>query len=225
MEALTNALSPEISPSFESRSASFVPTELRPIALKGEVETGQGGSAVTVFGTAEIAAGAGQGGDCPGSDCAERERFGAYFEHSPEALFVVNIRTDGRLVYQARNAAYAELSGLPIDTGSGGDSAEVVPERIAASLQRHYGECVDLGVAVTVEEILELGDGLRIWSMTLAPVPSNDGGLLGIVRDITEQRMLEASLRAARDAAEAPTMNGPRCLPTPVTCCGLRSMR
>ncbi len=118
-------------------------------------------------------------------------------------MFVVNLRADGELVYQARNAAYAELSGLPPDADASGDIAEAVPERIAGSLVRHYGECIDLGAAVTREEIMELGDGLRIWSMTLAPVPSKDGGVLGIVRDVTEQRMLEASLRAARDAAES----------------------
>ena len=44
---------------------------------------------------------------------------------------------------------------------------------------------------------------MRIWSLTLAPVPGSQGGVLGIARDITGQRMLEASLRAARDAAEA----------------------
>lgn len=203
VETLADCLPPEVSPSFEESIRILRPDgALALIVLKGEVETGPGGNVSTVFGTAEIAGDTGQGRDCPESDCAERERFRTYFEHSPEALFVVNLRTDGKLVYQARNAAYAELSGLPIDAGSGGDSAEAVPERIAASLQRLYSECLDLGVAVTHEEILELGDGLRIWSMTLAPVPSNDGGLLGIVRDITEQRMLEASLRAARDAAE-----------------------
>lgn len=177
------------------------------IFLDGEVEIAADGTVAGVFGTAEIADGPRQGRgielDCPESTCAERERFQTYFEHSPEALFVVSLRADGEFVYQARNAAYAEISGLPAVAAACGASAEAVPEQIAVGLMRHYRECVDLGSAVTREEIIELGDGLRIWSMTLAPVPSREGGVLGIVRDITEQRMLEASLRAARDAAES----------------------
>jgi PAS domain S-box-containing protein len=177
------------------------------IVLDGEVEIAADGAVAGMFGTAEIADGPRQGRDieldCPEGNCAERERFQTYFEHSPEALFVVSLRADGEFVYQARNAAYGEISGLPaVAAAACGASAEAVPERIAVGLMRHYRECVDLGSAVTREEIIELGDGLRIWSMTLAPVPSRDGGVLGIVRDITEQRMLEASLRAARDAAE-----------------------
>lgn len=204
VEALADVLPAEISPFFDESVRIIRPdNSVMRIILKGEVDTAPGGAFVSVFGTAEEVPGAEKGGDCPDSDCAERERFRTYFEHSPEALFVVNLRADGKLVYQARNAAYAELSGLPPDAEASGDLAEAVPERIAGSLARHYGECVDLGAAVTREEIMELGDGLRIWSMTLAPVPSRDGGVLGIVRDVTEQRMLEASLRAARDAAES----------------------
>ncbi|GEO40137.1 hypothetical protein SAE02_42850 [Skermanella aerolata] len=177
------------------------------IVLDGEVEFAADGTVAGVFGTAEIAEGPRQGrefeADCPEGTCAEREGFRTYFEYSPEALFVVSLKTTGDLVYQARNAAYAEISGLPVIAGLCGASAEAVPERISISLMRHYRECVELGVALTREEIIELGDGLRIWSMTLAPLPSRDGNVLGIVRDITEQRMLEASLRAARDAAES----------------------
>ena len=100
-----------------------------------------------------------------------------------------------------------------------------MPERIAGELTRHYQECLGLGGPVTCEEILELEDGLRIWTMTLAPVPGSSGGVLGIAQDITEQRMLEASLRAARDAAEARIGNGPPFSDMPATCCGRRSMR
>lgn len=204
VEALVDVLPAEVSLSFDESVRVIRPDgSVMRIILKGEVETAPGGAIVSVFGTAQEVPGAEKGRDCPESDCAERERFRTYFEHSPEALFVVNLGADGELVYRARNAAYAELSGLPPDADASGDIAGAVPERISGSLARHYGECIDLGAAVTREEIIELGDGLRIWSMTLAPVPSKDGGVLGIVRDVTEQRMLEASLRAARDAAES----------------------
>jgi signal transduction histidine kinase len=204
VEALADVLAAEVSSSFNEAVRVFRPDgAVMRIVLKGEVETAPGGGIVSVFGMAEEVPGAEKGRDCPESDCAERERFRTYFEHSPEALFVVNLRAEDELVYQARNAAYVELSGLPPDADASGVLAEAVPERIAGSLVRHYDECIDLGAAVTREEIIELGDGLRIWSMTLAPVPSKDGGVLGIVRDVTEQRMLEASLRAARNAAES----------------------
>jgi len=203
VEALVDVVPDEVSKDFDELIRIVHPGgAVTRVALKGEVETGTGGSVISVFGTAEVVAGTGRG-DVQTSDCAERERFRAYFEHSPEALFVVNFGADGELIYGARNSAYAELIGLPRQVVLDRNIAETVPARIAGELKRHYHECLALGGPVTWEEILELEDGLRIWSMTLAPVPANDGGVLGIARDITEQRMLEASLRAARDAAEA----------------------
>jgi PAS domain S-box-containing protein len=155
-----------------------------------------------VFGTAGQTADGGRG-EAPPSDCAERERFKVYFEHSPEALFVVRLGAGGKLIYDARNSAYAALIGSPRMAVFSRDAEDPVPERIAGELTRHYQECLAAGGPVTCEEILDLEDGLRIWTITLAPVPGSAGGVLGIAQDITEQRMLEASLRATRDAAEA----------------------
>jgi PAS domain S-box-containing protein len=203
VEALVDIASNEAKTTFDELVRFANPDGgVRFMTLRGEIETEARGHNVTVFGTAEQAADSGQG-DVPPSDCAERERFRVYFEHSPEALFVVRIGAGGNLIYEARNSAYAELIGSPRKAVFSGDVEDPVPERIAGELARHYRECLARGGPVTCEEILDLEDGLRIWAMTLAPVPGSAGGVLGIAQDITEQRMLEASLRAARDAAEA----------------------
>jgi PAS domain S-box-containing protein len=203
VEALVDEAPNEIPAAFDERIRIVHPDgAMRSVTIRGEIEIGARGRVVSVFGTAEAAAATGQG-EVQHSHCAERERFRAYFEHSPEALFAVRAGADGRLIYEARNSAYAELIGLPRGVMPGRGVDDLVPERIADELMRHCQECLDLGRAITCEEILDLEDGLRIWSLTLAPVPGSQGGVLGIARDITGQRMLEASLRAARDAAEA----------------------
>jgi PAS domain S-box-containing protein len=207
VEALVDAASDEVPTAFDERISIVHPGGvMRPVAIRGEIEIDTRGHVVSVFGTAEAAAATGQG-DVQHSgraewDCAERERFRVYFEHSPDALFAVRVGADGRLIYEARNSAYAELIGLQREVVLDRVVDDPVHERIAEELTRHYRECLDLGRAITCEEILDLEDGLRIWSMTLAPVPGSNGVVLGIARDITGQRMLEASLRAARSAAE-----------------------
>jgi PAS domain S-box-containing protein len=202
VETLVSTTHPESATIFEELIRIVNPDgAVRSVAFRGEIETDARGNIVTMFGTAGQAAAGGQGG-APSSDCAERERFRAYFEHSPEALFVVRLRSDGKLIYEARNSAYAELIGSTRKAVFSKDADDLVPERIAGELMAHYRECLALGRPITREEIVALEDGLRIWSMTLAPVPGIDDGILGIAQDITEQRMLEASLRAARDSAE-----------------------
>ena len=136
-------------------------------------------------------------------ELAESEvRFRTYFENTAEALFVVRVEPDGVLRYETSNPAHEKLTGYPRCTLAGRQPHEVLPPSTAEAVAGHYRDVAATGVAQRFQHTVELARGTLDLDTVLMPVRDTAEGritrLIGGVRDITEQRRMEARLSHAQ---------------------------
>jgi two-component system cell cycle sensor histidine kinase PleC len=134
------------------------------------------------------------------------ERFSGYFNHSPEALFVVRVEPDGRLIYEAQNPVHGERTGLASDELLGKTPEECLDAARAEQVTQHFHACVAARTPIRYVEELDTAGGRVSWDTTLVPMRDPAGDIvriLGSSRNVTEQRRVEAELVFAKDQAEA----------------------
>jgi len=124
----------------------------------------------------------------------------AVFESSSDVIYAKD--RAGRMLYA--NPAALALIGKPARQVVGRTDREFLEDAAAAELVMANDRRIMLsGVAEEVEETVPLPDGtVRIWASRKVPYRDSQGkvvGLLGISRDITARKQLEAELRASRD--------------------------
>ena len=120
----------------------------------------------------------------------------AYFDHSPDALFVVAVAPDGRLTYESVNRTCELLTGLAAATVLGQEPASVFGADVAAAVEQRYRACIASGQTSVYQETRLLPAGRRDWHASLCPVRGPDGAVVRIVgsaRDMTEQNQREAA--------------------------------
>ena len=128
--------------------------------------------------------------------CCE-QKFRSYVEVSPLGIFVV----DGEGRFYEVNRAGAELFGYQPFELLGKPMTVLLTEESREAALRHFEAVKTVGLADD-ELPLRRKDGSVIWvKVVAAPLP--DGGFVAFKQDMTQRRMLETSLAAARDAAEA----------------------
>ena len=124
----------------------------------------------------------------------------AYFDHSPDALFVVAVAPDGRLTYQNVNRTCESLTGLAAAAVLGREPAAIFDAEAAASIERRYRACIASGQTSAYEETRLLPAGRRDWHAILCPIRGPDGAVICIVgsaRDMTEENRRQAAQRQA----------------------------
>jgi PAS domain S-box-containing protein len=114
---------------------------------------------------------------------------------------------DGQLRYVLVNAAYARASGR-----SEADFIGRTPRELFAPLNDNIehilvadARVLREGVTVVQEDVLDIGQGKRRYLVSKSPIVLADGsrGVLAVIRDVTEEREREASLRQAMERAQA----------------------
>ena len=109
---------------------------------------------------------------------------------------------------QFANPATLALIGKPLDQVLGKTDAEFLDDALAAkSVMENDRAIMDSGSPADIEEVVPLPDGTRrIWSSRKMPNTDADGvvvGLLGVSRDVTEQKLAWERMRSAYDVAAA----------------------
>jgi PAS domain S-box-containing protein len=153
------------------------------------------------------------------------EEYETIFENAQDALFFVDVeRTDGEremrdeggdeieFVYRRTNRAHEEQTGFPSETVVGKTPRELTGEEAGAEIAANYRRCVEEGETITYEEELDLPAGEKVWQTKLSPVVI-DGEvtqIVGIARDITEQRERERTLETFHDATRELVSAGSR---------------
>lgn len=122
----------------------------------------------------------------------------AVADGTSDAVFVKDI--EGRYLFI--NEAAANYMGRTIEEIIGHDDRSFFDEEGARTIRENDRRVIEVGRSITEEEQLMSGGGMRVFLATKAPYRNPDGrivGVLGISRDITEKKSLEAQfLRAQR---------------------------
>jgi len=126
-------------------------------------------------------------------------RFRAYFDVSPEYLYLLRLTADDRLVFEDVNPAGAALYGLPRKSIVGRTAADIDTEEGAECIERNARITLSSGDTATYELTRSIGSRARCTlNVIVAPVETSDsgGGLVLLCgRDLTEQRHAEEALR------------------------------
>ena len=128
-------------------------------------------------------------------------RFRAYFDVSPEYLFLLRLTTDDRLIFEDVNPAGAELYGLSRPEIIGRTAVDIDSEEGAESINRNGRLALLSGRTVTYEVSRTFRSRPRCTiNIIVAPVEVSEKGGLVLVcgRDLTEQRQAEEALRQSQ---------------------------
>ena len=135
------------------------------------------------------------------------EEYETIFHAVEDGVFLVDIdRTAGGRTYryQRVNPAYETITGLADTEISGTTPAEVFDADTAAAVTDRYDACVEQAATIEYETTLSLPAGERTLETKLTPTVVDDtvAQLVGIVRDVTEQKRRECELARNRDLLE-----------------------
>lgn len=135
---------------------------------------------------------------------AERARreadalYRAYFEHAPEALFMVQVDADGAFIAEEINPAHEASVGFRIADIRGKRIEEFMPPEAAQKVVEAYRKVVATGEVLHYRETFEIKAEPKHWDTSIVPVRDSDGRitrLIGSSRDVTTEVMAEERLR------------------------------
>jgi PAS domain S-box-containing protein len=138
------------------------------------------------------------------AEAARREAdalYRAYFENTPEALFIIRVTEDGDYVVEETNRAHEEGVGLKLADIQGRSVCDFLPEPALSRVVETYEIVVQTGRPYQYREVFELHGQKRHWDTTLVAVHGDNGRvvkLIGSSRDVTPQVLAEEALRQSQ---------------------------
>ncbi|WP_135662692.1 PAS domain-containing protein [Halorhabdus rudnickae] len=125
------------------------------------------------------------------------------FNAAEDAIFLCDVtETSSGYEFEFRrvNPSLEAISGLSFEDCRGASPREVLGDEQGAEVTANLRKCVDLREMISYEEVLEMPAGTIHWQTKLSPVIRDKEvvQIVGIARDITEQKAREEALRRAR---------------------------
>lgn len=125
----------------------------------------------------------------------------AYFENTPDPLFVVAVEPDGGFIAQEVNPAHEAGIGFRSEAVRGKRVETFLPPAIARDAIASYRHVVATRSIHHYRQTLQLGEEHRHWDTTLVPLFDGEGRvsrIIGASRDMTRQVAAEEALRQAQ---------------------------
>lgn len=125
----------------------------------------------------------------------------AYFENTPDPLFVVGAEPDGSFVVEQINPAHEKGVGFKLEDIRGKRVDEFLPPDVATRVIESYWHTVDTGEIHRYREIFMLNGEPQHWDTTLVPLRDPTGRVvkvLGSSRNVTAQVVAEEALRQSQ---------------------------
>jgi PAS domain S-box-containing protein len=127
--------------------------------------------------------------------------FETYFDKSPDCMFHLRVEEASRFVYDAVNQTALASTGLTRGELLGRTPEDVLGPDKGAMMASGLRQVCASGKAYRYEPTWQLPGGTVTFDAVYMPQHNADGdvvGILGIARDITKQRQLEAVLQQTR---------------------------
>ncbi|WP_181708165.1 PAS domain S-box protein [Chthonobacter rhizosphaerae] len=125
----------------------------------------------------------------------------AYFENTPEALFVVQIDESDDFRVEQMNPAHQATMGMRLADVVGRRIVDILPAEAARKAIAGYREAIRTRAAHHYRENFELPGGVEYWDSVLMPVASETGRITRVIgsgRNVTAQVRAEEALRQAQ---------------------------
>ncbi len=141
-------------------------------------------------------------------ECSTLEEYETIFDAVEDAVFLLDVdRTAGGRTYRYRrvNPAYETITGLTDTEICGQTPAEIFDTETAAAVTEQYDDCVEQVATIDDETTLSLpAAGERTLETKLTPIVVDEtvDQLVGIVRDVTEQKRKVCDLERNRTLLE-----------------------
>ncbi|MGP3699500.1 PAS domain-containing protein [Rhodobacter sp. NSM] len=128
-------------------------------------------------------------------------RFRAYFDASADCMFHLHVGADGRFTYADINPAGLAAAGLTLDEMLGREPLELLGPVKGEEMTAGLMSVVRTGQPFRYEPTWEMAGGTVVYDAVYMPLHGRSGivtGVLGVARDITERRRVEAALHQAQ---------------------------
>lgn len=125
----------------------------------------------------------------------------AYFESTPEALFVIQVQGEDVFVVEELNPAHQAALGFPLTEVRGRRVEEFLAPDVTASILQTYRHVVATGQVHQFREVYELHGQMQHWDSSIVPVRDAEGRvtrLIGSSRNVTSQVVAEEAMRQAQ---------------------------
>jgi PAS domain S-box-containing protein len=138
------------------------------------------------------------------AEAARREAdalYRAYFENTPEALFVIAVRDEGQFTVEEVNPAHEAGIGLKIDTIRGKRIEDILPANVADRVLETYRHVVRTGAIISIASCSSFRASRSIGIPRWCPVRDAGGQitrLIGASRNVTRQVVAEEALRQSQ---------------------------
>lgn len=119
---------------------------------------------------------------------------------APLPVYITSVEGTLRLA----NEAWEQVTGIPRNTAIGRPLDEIFPADACARFSEHNHRVVETGATVAIDEMINFGDGDKVFHTIKFPLRDADGTVAnigGISINVTERTKMEAELRAAHTAA------------------------
>jgi len=122
------------------------------------------------------------------------------FREIEDAVFLIDVeRTDDGYTFTFRrnNASHQEQTGIAEDELRGQTPTELLGAEQGKAVSARYRRCVEQKETTEYEETLDLPGGTRHWQTKLTPIIEDEdvSGIVGVARDVTEQKEQRRELR------------------------------
>lgn len=125
----------------------------------------------------------------------------AYFENTPEALFVIGVEPDGSFIVEETNPAHEAGIGFKLEDIRGRRIEDILPGHMAQLVLETYRHVINTGSIYQYREEYDLGRSSRHWDTSIIPLRDERGNvtrLIGSSRDVTAQVIAEEALRQSQ---------------------------
>jgi len=130
---------------------------------------------------------------------AASERFSQIYDNSIDVIYLIGVTPGGRFIHLDINPAYTEASGMSRDTIVGRYVDEFENETFRTILLDKYNSCLKARVKTDYINDYPFLSGIKTFHSVLTPLFDETGRIyqiVGIARDITEQKRMEIALEA-----------------------------